>query len=118
MVKSTLARSRVAADTPPGGALRSHFSLEGGAGALVLLLALAAMLLFMMIAIAVRVDALFESPNSAVLKLSADLHYFDAHRAPNEAAMPPGLFSDVVEFLPATPRSSWTMRAGCPLLNI
>ncbi len=78
---------------------RRHVWLEWGAGAFAFLLALAAMLLFMMNTIADRVDTLIEQQNTAALKLSDDLHYFKAHRAPNDqVAMPPGLFSDLVEF--------------------
>lgn len=88
-----------AAEPPRRSMGRRHVWLEWGAGAFAFLLALAAMLLFMMNTIADRVDTLIEQQNTAALKLSDDLHYFKTHRAPNDqAAMPPGLFSDLVEF--------------------
>jgi hypothetical protein len=60
-------------------------------------LALGAMVLFMTNTIADRVGTLIEQQNAAALKLSDNLHYFELH-APNEESMPPGLFSDLVEF--------------------
>jgi hypothetical protein len=72
--------------------------LEWAAGTFAFVLALGAMLLFMMNTIADRVDTLIEEQNTAALKLSDNLHYFDAHHAANDESIPPGLFSDLVEF--------------------
>jgi hypothetical protein len=77
---------------------RAHFWLEWGAGVFAFALALAAMLLFMMNTIADRVDTLIDAQNTAALKLSDNLHYFDAHRTQNDESIPPGLFSDLVDF--------------------
>jgi hypothetical protein len=79
--------------------VRSHFwLLEWGAGVFAFVLAIAAMLLFMMNTIADRVDTLIEQQNTAALKLSDNLQYFRDHRAPEDVSIPPGLFSDLVEF--------------------
>jgi hypothetical protein len=85
------------AEPPRRRTARPHFWLEWGAGAFAFVLALAAMLLFMMNTIANRVDTLIEEQNTAALKLSDNLHYFNDH-APNDESTPPGLFSDLVEF--------------------
>ncbi|HUB15542.1 MAG TPA: hypothetical protein VMB34_26570 [Acetobacteraceae bacterium] len=86
------------AEPPRRGPVRPHLWLEWGAGAFAFALAIAAMLLFMMSTIADRVDALIEAQNATALKLSADLHYYDSHRAPNDESIPPGVFSNLVEF--------------------
>jgi hypothetical protein len=77
---------------------RPGFWLEWGAGAFAFVLVLAAMLLFMMNTIADRVDTLIKEQNTAALKLADSLHYFDAHLAQSDVSIPPGLFSDLVEF--------------------
>lgn len=98
---------------------RSYSWLEWIAGAGALALAMLAMLLFMMNTIAERVDALIEQQNTAALKLSDSLHYFneqhnnsqdnpqapsddirpiEAYHVANPVPIPPGLFSDLVEF--------------------
>jgi len=87
-----------AADPPRRGMARPRFWLEWAAGTFAFVLALEAMLLFMMNTIADRVDTLIEEQNTAAVKLSDNLHYFDAHRATNDESIPPGLFSDLVEF--------------------
>jgi hypothetical protein len=86
------------AEPPRRRTARSHFWLEWGLGAFAFVLTLAAMLLFMMNTIANRVDTLIEEQNAAALKLADNLHYFDAHRAPSDESIPPGLFSGLVEF--------------------
>jgi hypothetical protein len=86
-----------AAERPRRGTARGSVWLEWSAGAFAFLLALATMLLFMMNTIADRVDTLIEKQNTAALNLSDNLHYFETH-APNDKSMPPGLFSDLVEF--------------------
>jgi hypothetical protein len=97
--------------------------LEWGVGIFAFLLALSTMLLFMMNTIADRVDTLIQEQNTAVLKLSDNLRYFQAHLPPDELTLsdnlryflrryfqvhlppppaelsiPPGLLSDLVEF--------------------
>jgi hypothetical protein len=68
-------------------------------------LALSTMLLFVMNTIANRVDTLIEEQNTAALKLSDNLRYFEAHGRtadlpipPADLLIPPGLLSDLVEF--------------------
>ena len=75
-----------------------RFWFEWGAGPFAFVLSVVAMLLFMMNTIADRVDTLIKEQNTAALKLADSLHYFAAHRAPTDESIPPGLFSDLVEF--------------------
>jgi hypothetical protein len=77
---------------------RTHFWVEWAAGAGAFALALAAMLLFMMNTIADRVDTLMQQQNTAALKLSDNLQYFDGLQLPDNSPMTPGLFSDLVGF--------------------
>src|ERR1700748_1657964 len=72
--------------------------IEGSAIAFAFVLSLLAMLMFMMITIADRVDTLIKEQNTAALKLSDELQYFRDHRLQNDHSVPPGLFSDLVEF--------------------
>jgi len=87
------------ADPARGGRARSRFwLLEWAAGLFAFALAFAAMLLFVMNTIANRVDTLIEQQNTAALKLSDNLQYFRDHRKLDDVSIPPGLFSDLVEF--------------------
>jgi hypothetical protein len=77
---------------------RTQFWVEWAAGAGAFALAVAAMLLFLMNTIADRVDTLMEQQNQSSLKLSDDLRNFDGLQLPDNAPIPPSLFSDLVGF--------------------
>lgn len=77
---------------------RQHFWLEWGVGIFAFALALSTMLLFVMNTIADRVDTLIKEQNTAALKLSNNLRYFDTHGWTADLSVPPGLLSDLVEF--------------------
>ena len=82
--------------------------LEFFAGAGAFILAAVAADLFMMNTIADRLETLIEQQNAASLKLSANLQYYELHPL-NDTSMPPGLFSDLVEFS----RNTATMMYEC-----
>ena len=84
--------------------------LECCAGAGAFALAVAAMVLFMMNTIADRVETLIEQQNVAALKLTNNLQYFELHMPKDDNSMPPGLFSDLVEFSRNTTIMMYEMR--------
>jgi hypothetical protein len=102
------------AESPCCTMARPHLWLEW-AGTFAFVLAIAAMLLFMMNTIANRVGTLLAEQNAAALKLSNNLHYFNAD-APIDSQFR-RVCSRIWSNLPARPRSLWTRCIGCSPLN-